>query len=82
MLLEVTCPNHTYPVKHKLKKCTMMKKYMTTGTSARRRKPECDSVGKAAAPFPEEKAVLSVYAISTPMSRTTSSNSLAGQSTP
>jgi hypothetical protein len=30
-LLEVTCPNHTYPIKHKLKECTMMKNFMTTG---------------------------------------------------
>jgi hypothetical protein len=24
--LEATCPNHAYPVKHKLKECTMIKK--------------------------------------------------------
>jgi hypothetical protein len=29
-LLKVTCLNHTYPIKHKLKECTMMKNYMTT----------------------------------------------------
>jgi hypothetical protein len=29
-LLEATCPNHTYPVKHRLKECTMMKNYITT----------------------------------------------------
>jgi hypothetical protein len=27
-LIEVTCPNHAYPVRHKLKECTM-KSYMT-----------------------------------------------------
>jgi hypothetical protein len=27
-LLEVTCPIHTFPVKHKLKECSMMKNYM------------------------------------------------------
>jgi hypothetical protein len=65
-LLEVTCPNHTYPVKHKLKECTMMKKYMTTGNLARNKKPEGDSVGKVAAPFLEEKAVMSIYGGLTP----------------
>jgi hypothetical protein len=24
-LLEATCPNHMYPIRHKLKECTMMK---------------------------------------------------------
>jgi hypothetical protein len=45
-LLEGTCPNHTFPVKHKLKECTMMKNYMTTGTFARSKKPKGDSVGR------------------------------------
>jgi hypothetical protein len=27
--LEATCPHHPYPIKHKLKDCTMMKKFMT-----------------------------------------------------
>jgi hypothetical protein len=34
-LLEETYLYHTYPIKHKLKECTMMKNYMTTGTLAR-----------------------------------------------
>jgi hypothetical protein len=28
-LLEAACPNHTYPVKHKLKECAMMKNFLT-----------------------------------------------------
>jgi hypothetical protein len=60
-LLEVTCPNHTYHVKHKLKECTMMKNYMTTISLARSKKPEGDLVGRTATPFPEEKAVMSIY---------------------
>jgi hypothetical protein len=60
-LLKATCPNHTYPIKHKLKECTMMKNYMTTGTFARGKKPEGDPTGKATAPFFEEKAVMSIY---------------------
>jgi hypothetical protein len=65
-LLEVTCPNHTYHVKHKLKECTMMKNYMTTISLARSKKPEGDLVGKIATPFPEEKAVMSIYSGPTP----------------
>jgi hypothetical protein len=34
---------------------------MTMGTFARSKKPEGDSVGKATAPFPKEKAVMSIY---------------------
>jgi hypothetical protein len=60
-LLETTCPNHTYHVKHKLKECTMMKNYMTMETFARSKKPGGKSAGKAAAPFPKEKAVMSIY---------------------
>jgi hypothetical protein len=34
---------------------------MTTITFAKAKKPEGDSMGKAAAPFPEENAVMSIY---------------------
>jgi hypothetical protein len=54
-LLEATCPNHTYPVRHKLKECTMMKNYMTIGTFAKGKRPEGDLVGKAAAPLPRRR---------------------------
>jgi hypothetical protein len=65
-LLEATCPNHTYPIRHKVKECTMMKNYMTTGTFARSKKPEGDSTGKATAPFPKKKVVMSIYGGSAP----------------
>jgi hypothetical protein len=39
----------------------MMKKYMTMGTFAKGKRPEGDSARKATAPFPEEKAVISIY---------------------
>jgi hypothetical protein len=39
----------------------MMKNYMTTRTFARGKKREGDSVGKVAAPFPEDKVVMSIY---------------------
>jgi hypothetical protein len=32
-ILEATCPHHPYPIKHKLRDCTMMKRFMSsTGT--------------------------------------------------
>jgi hypothetical protein len=39
----------------------MIKNYKTMGSLARSKKPEGDLAGKAAAPFPEEKAVMSIY---------------------
>jgi hypothetical protein len=60
-LLEMTCPNHAYPVRHKLKECTMMKNYMNLGALAKGKKHEGDLGGKATAPFPREEAVMSIY---------------------
>jgi hypothetical protein len=60
-LLEVTCSNPAYPVRHKLKECAMMKNYMTTGAFTKGKKPEGDPVGKVVVPFPEEKAVMLIY---------------------
>jgi hypothetical protein len=80
--LEATCPNHTYPVRHKLKECTMMKNCMTTGTFSRGKKPEGDPMGKAVASFLEEKAVMSIYKGMAPMCPSVSSNLPIGQSTP
>jgi hypothetical protein len=31
-LLEEMCPNHAYPVKHKLRDCDMMKNFMVSGS--------------------------------------------------
>jgi hypothetical protein len=44
----------------------MMKNYMTTGTFAKGKKPEGGPVGKAATPFLEEKAVMSICSGPTP----------------
>jgi hypothetical protein len=32
-LLRATCPNHVYPIKHKLTECTMMKNFMNLNGS-------------------------------------------------
>jgi hypothetical protein len=50
-----------YPMRHKLNKCSMMKNYMTVVNFAISKKPDDDSLGKASAPFPQEKAVMSIY---------------------
>jgi hypothetical protein len=63
-----------YPVRHKLNECTMMKNYMTMETLARGKNPRGDSTGKAATPFPKEKAVLSIYGGSAPINHGVSSN--------
>jgi hypothetical protein len=60
-LLLATYPNHMYLVRNKLKECTKMKNYMTTGTFARGKKPERDSMGKVATPFLKDKAIMSIY---------------------
>jgi hypothetical protein len=39
----------------------MMKNYMTTRPPAKGKKPEDDAAGKAAAPFPGEEVVMSIY---------------------
>jgi hypothetical protein len=54
-----------YPIRHKLKECTMMKNYMTTRTFTKGKKPEGDSTGKPTTSFPE-KAVMSIYDVLAP----------------
>jgi hypothetical protein len=44
----------------------MIKNYVTMGILARSKKPEGDSARKAAAPFLEDKAVMSIYGGPTP----------------
>jgi hypothetical protein len=45
-LLEATCLNHSYSVRHNLKDCTMIKNFMTSGALSRGKKPEGDLAGK------------------------------------
>jgi hypothetical protein len=60
-LLEVTCLHHSYPVKHKLKDCTLMKKFMTSGAFSKDRKPRGDLGGKSAAPILGEAEVTKMF---------------------
>jgi hypothetical protein len=41
-LLEAACPNHAYPIKHKLKDCSLMKNFMVLESLTRDMKPEED----------------------------------------
>jgi hypothetical protein len=45
-LLEEACPNHRYPVRHKLKDCGMMRSFMTSGSLTWGAELDEGSVGK------------------------------------
>jgi hypothetical protein len=53
-LLEEACPNHVYPVKHKLKDYGMMRSFMTSGSLTWGTKPDEGLDGSDATPFPKE----------------------------
>jgi hypothetical protein len=59
--LEETCPNHAYPIKHKLKGCNMMKNFMASGSLTRGMEvDEVLSEGDTM-PFPKEDTVMTIY---------------------
>jgi hypothetical protein len=61
-LLEASYPNHMYPMlKHKLKDCTMMKNFMTSGAHSKGKKPEGDPGGKGMSSFPGKVAAMMIY---------------------
>jgi hypothetical protein len=60
-LHKATRPNHSYPVKHKLKDYTVMKNFMTSADLLKRRKLEGDPGGKDTAPIPEEVEVMTIF---------------------
>jgi hypothetical protein len=60
-LHKAACSNHTYPIKYKLKNCTMMKNFMTSGALSKGKKPDEDPGGKCVASFPEEAVVITIY---------------------
>jgi hypothetical protein len=51
-ILKVTCRNHVYPIRHKLKECSMMKNYLTTGAFTKGKKPKSDLGGRPSHPSP------------------------------
>jgi hypothetical protein len=60
-LLEEACPNHAYPVRHKLKDCGMMRSSMTSGSLTWSTKPDEEPDGSDATAFPEENAVTTIF---------------------
>jgi hypothetical protein len=60
-LLEATYLHHPYPVKHMLKDCTMIKKFMMTGTFSRGSKPGGEPGEKSVVPIPEEAKVMTTF---------------------
>jgi hypothetical protein len=59
-LLEAIYPHHPYPIKHKLKNCVMMRKFMTLRAPSRGSKLEGNPGGKSAAPSPEGVKVMTI----------------------
>jgi hypothetical protein len=58
--LKATCLHHSYPVKHKLKDCTMMINFMMLGTFSKGRKPGGDPGEKCGA-IPREAKVTAIF---------------------
>jgi hypothetical protein len=59
--LKTACPNHTYPVKHKLKHYTMMKNFMTSGAHSKGKKSEGDPGRKGTTSFHREAVPMMIY---------------------
>jgi hypothetical protein len=68
-LLMEACPNHAYPVRHKLKDCSMMRSFMTFGSLTWGVKYDERLGGSDTTPFPEENAVMTVYGGRPPLGR-------------
>jgi hypothetical protein len=60
-LLEAACPNHMYPIKNKLKDCTIMKYLMASGAFSKDKKPKGDPGEKGAVFDLGEVAVTTIY---------------------
>jgi hypothetical protein len=60
-LLEEICPNHTYPIKHKLRNCSMMKSFMISGSPSWGMKVDEVPDEGDVMPFLEEEVVKTIY---------------------
>jgi hypothetical protein len=60
-LLKEACPNHTYPIGHKLKDCGIMRSFMTSGSLTWGIEPDKGLDGSDVAPSPKENAVMTVF---------------------
>jgi hypothetical protein len=60
-LLDATYMHQAYPMKHKLKDCTMLKKFMMSGAPSSGSKLGRDPRVKSAAPIPREAEVMTIF---------------------
>jgi hypothetical protein len=60
-LFEEACPNHTYPIKHKLRDCDMMKNFMASESFTRAMKLDEVLDEGDMMPFPGEDAIMMIY---------------------
>jgi hypothetical protein len=74
MLLEEACPNHAYPIRHKLKDYGMMRSFMTSWSLTRGAELDEALDGSDTMPFPGENAILTVYGGCPPLGRLLMSN--------
>jgi hypothetical protein len=68
-LLEEAYPNHAYSVRHKLKDCGMMRRFMTSGSLTWGAKLNEELNGSDTMPFPKENAIIKVYGGHPPLGR-------------
>jgi hypothetical protein len=59
-LLEEACPNHAYPIWHKLKDYDMMRSFITSGSLTWGVELNEAPNGSDTMPFPEENTVMTV----------------------
>jgi hypothetical protein len=59
-ILEEAYPNHAYPIRHKLKDCSMMRSFMTSGYLAKGAELYEGSYKSDMTSFPEENVVMTV----------------------
>jgi hypothetical protein len=59
-LLGATGHHHPYPVKYKLRDCSMMKKFMMLGALSRDDKPGGDRGGTSVTPIPDEADIMAI----------------------
>jgi hypothetical protein len=60
-ILEEACPNHAYPIRHKLKDYGMMQSFIALGSLTYSAEPDEGPDGSDTAPFPKEKAIMMVF---------------------
>jgi hypothetical protein len=60
-LLDEACPNHAYPVRHKLKDCGMMRSFMTSGSITWGAELDEGPDGSDMTPFPEKNVIMTLY---------------------